>query len=188
MAGFTPDAIRAALPGVLNMALAGSMELGETADIGSNILSQFALDAGEMDRVSDVLTGTFTRTNTTLSSLGETMKVVGPVAAGLGISTEEAAAMTGTLARVGIRGSEAGTAMRRSLSRLASPTTAAKRHSKSWEWKLPTRAEKCDVRSIFFSIYKTRFPLWRGGSGFIFQRYRRRRGFYESPVFGQRRR
>ncbi len=109
------------------MALAGSMELGETADIGSNILSQFALDAGEMDRVSDVLTGTFTRTNTTLSSLGETMKVVGPVAAGLGISPEEAAAMTGTLARVGIRGSEAGTAMRRSLSRLASPTTAAKK-------------------------------------------------------------
>ncbi|MBZ7263994.1 phage tail tape measure protein [Klebsiella oxytoca] len=127
MAGFTPDAIRDALPGVLNMALAGSMELGETADIGSNILSQFTLDAGEMDRVSDVLTGTFTRTNTTLSSLGETMKVVGPVAAGLGISLEEAAAMTGTLARVGIRGSEAGTAMRRSLSRLASPTTAAKR-------------------------------------------------------------
>ncbi|MBN0719908.1 phage tail tape measure protein, partial [Pseudomonas aeruginosa] len=58
---------------------------------------------------------------------GETMKVVGPVAAGLGISLEEAAAMTGTLARVGIRGSEAGTAMRRSLSRLASPTTAAKK-------------------------------------------------------------
>ena len=127
MAGFTPDAIRAALPGVLNMALAGSMELGETADIGSNILSQFSLDAGEMDRVSDVLTGTFTRTNTTLSSLGETMKVVGPVAAGLGINLEEAAAMTGTLARVGIRGSEAGTAMRRALSRLASPTTAAKK-------------------------------------------------------------
>ena len=61
----------------------------ETADIGSNILSQFALDAGEMDRVSDVLTGTFTRTNTTLSSLGETMKVVGPVAAGLGISRKK---------------------------------------------------------------------------------------------------
>lgn len=158
MAGFTPDAIRAALPGVLNMALAGSMELGETADIGSNILSQFALDAGEMDRVSDVLTGTFTRTNTTLSSLGETMKVVGPVAAGLGISLEEAAAMTGTLARVGIRGSEAGTAMRRSLSRLASLLRQPKRHSKSWEWKLPTRAEKCDVRSIFFSIYKNAFP------------------------------
>lgn len=127
MAGFTPDAIRDALPGVLNMALAGGMDLGASADIGSNILSQFSLDAGEMDRVSDVLTGTFTRTNTTLSSLGETMKVVGPVAAGLGINLEEAAAMTGTLARVGIRGSEAGTAMRRSLSRLASPTTAAKK-------------------------------------------------------------
>lgn len=188
MAGFTPDAIRAALPGVLNMALAGSMELGETADIGSNILSQFALDAGEMDRVSDVLTGTFTRTNTTLSSLGETMKVVGPVAAGLGISPEEAAAMTGTLARVGIRGSEAGTAMRRSLSRLASLLRQPKRHSKSWEWKLPTRAENATSVRYSSRSTKTRFPLWRGGSGFIFQRYRRRRGFYESPVFGQRRR
>lgn len=35
MAGFTPQAIQAALPGVLNMALAGGVELGETADIGA---------------------------------------------------------------------------------------------------------------------------------------------------------
>ncbi|MBL1905045.1 phage tail tape measure protein, partial [Klebsiella pneumoniae] len=44
MAGFTPEAIQAALPGVLNMALAGGMDLGESADISSNILSQFRLD------------------------------------------------------------------------------------------------------------------------------------------------
>jgi TP901 family phage tail tape measure protein len=43
MAGFTPQSIQAALPGVLNMALAGGMDLGESADIGSNILSQFTL-------------------------------------------------------------------------------------------------------------------------------------------------
>ncbi|EGG2298302.1 phage tail tape measure protein [Escherichia coli] len=125
MAGFTPQAIQAALPGVLNMALAGGVELGETADIGSNILTQFNLTADQMDRVGDTLTAAFTRTNTDLRALGETMKYTGPVAAKLGISLEEAAAMAGMLASNGLRGSDAGTAMRASLSRLASPPKAA---------------------------------------------------------------
>ncbi|EOB4762455.1 phage tail tape measure protein, partial [Escherichia coli] len=113
------------LPGVLNMALAGGVELGETADIGSNILTQFNLTADQMDRVGDTLTAAFTRTNTDLRALGETMKYTGPVAAKLGISLEEAAAMAGMLANNGLRGSDAGTAMRASLSRLASPPKAA---------------------------------------------------------------
>ncbi|WP_137593487.1 phage tail tape measure protein, partial [Escherichia coli] len=125
MAGFTPQAIQAALPGVLNMALAGGVELGETADIGSNILTQFNLTADQMDRVGDTLTAAFTRTNTDLRALGETMKYTGPVAAKLGISLEEAAAMAGMLANNGLRGSDDGTAMRASLSRLASPPKAA---------------------------------------------------------------
>ncbi|EMW79096.1 phage tail tape measure protein, TP901 family, core region [Escherichia coli P0304777.15] len=125
MAGFTPQAIQAALPGVLNMALAGGVELGETADIGSNILTQFNLTADQMDRVGDTLTAAFTRTNTDLRALGETMKYTGPVAAKLGISLEEATAMAGMLANNGLRGSDAGTAMRASLSRLASPPKAA---------------------------------------------------------------
>lgn len=125
MAGFTPQAIQAALPGVLNMALAGGVELGETADIGSNILTQFNLTADQMGRVGDTLTAAFTRTNTDLRALGETMKYTGPVAAKLGISLEEAAAMAGMLANNGLRGSDAGTAMRASLSRLASPPKAA---------------------------------------------------------------
>lgn len=125
MAGFTPQSIQAALPGVLNMALAGGVELGETADIGSNILTQFNLTADQMGRVGDTLTAAFTRTNTDLRALGETMKYTGPVAAKLGISLEEAAAMAGMLANNGLRGSDAGTAMRASLSRLASPPKAA---------------------------------------------------------------
>ena len=125
MAGFTPQAIQAALPGVLNMALAGGVELGETADIGSNILTQFNLTADQMDRVGDTLTAAFTRTNTDLRALGETMKYTGPVAAKLGISLEEAAAMAGMLANNGLSGSDAGPAMRASLSRIASPPKAA---------------------------------------------------------------
>ncbi|ECF3813544.1 phage tail tape measure protein, partial [Salmonella enterica subsp. enterica serovar Carmel] len=125
MAGFTPQAIQAALPGVLNMALAGGMDLGESADIGSNILSQFHLDPKEMDRVSDVLTAAFTRTNTDLTNIGEAMKYAGTGMAGLGVSVEQTTAMIGVMANVGLRGSIAGTGLQTTFSRLAAPTGKA---------------------------------------------------------------
>ncbi len=125
MAGFTPEAIQAALPGVLNMALAGGMELGESADIGSNVQTQFGMNPDQMDRISDTLTAAFTRTNTDLRQLGETMTYAGPVAAKLGIDLETAAGMAGMLANSGLRGSQAGTALRASLARLASPPKKA---------------------------------------------------------------
>lgn len=123
MAGFTPQAIQAALPGVLNMALAGGMDLGESADISSNILSQFRLDPKEMDRVSDVLTGAFTRTNTDLQNIGEAMKYAGTGLSSLGVSVEQTTAMIGVMANVGLRGSIAGTGLQAAFSRLAAPTT-----------------------------------------------------------------
>ncbi|HDP6554638.1 TPA: phage tail tape measure protein [Escherichia coli] len=125
MAGFTPQAIQAALPGVLNLATASGMDLGQTADISSNILTQFGLSADQMNRVGDTLAATFTRTNTDLRGLGETMKYTGPVADSLGLSLEQTAAMTGLLGSMGIRGSDAGTALRSSLSRLVNPPKAA---------------------------------------------------------------
>ncbi|MGR7180224.1 phage tail tape measure protein [Klebsiella aerogenes] len=125
MAGFTPEAIQAALPGVLNMALAGGMDLGESADISSNILSQFRLDPKEMDRVSDVLTAAFTRTNTDLTNIGEAMKYAGTGMAGLGVDVERTTAMIGVMANVGLRGSIAGTGLQTTFSRLAAPTTKA---------------------------------------------------------------
>lgn len=121
MAGFTPEAIKAALGGVLNMGLAGDMDLGEASDIGSNVLTQFQLKAEDMNRVSDVLTATFTRSNTDLRQLGETMTYAGPIAAQLGVSLESMAAMAGTMADNGIRGSMAGTSLRAGLSRMVAP-------------------------------------------------------------------
>lgn len=155
IAGFTPQSIQAALPGVLNMALAGGMDLGESADIGSNILSQFTLPAGEMDRVSDVLTAAFTRTNTDLRSLGDTMKYAGPVASKLGISLEEAAGMAGILANNGLRGSDAGTAMRSSLARLASPTAGAAKALKQLGVSVSDASGKMrPVETILLDLYK----------------------------------
>src|SRR5690606_4423918 len=111
--------------GLLDTAAAAQSELGVTADIVSNILSGFQLEARETTRVADVLTATFTSSNTTLEMLGDTMSYVAPVAAALGVSIEEVAAMTGRLGDVGIQGQRAGTALRAIFTRLAAPTGEA---------------------------------------------------------------
>ncbi|QVM87415.1 phage tail tape measure protein [Pseudomonas lalucatii] len=76
-------------------------------------------------RLGDVLVGTFTRSNTNLQMLGETMKYVAPVAAGVGQDIETVAAMAGKLGDAGIQGSMGGTALRAIISRLAEPPKMA---------------------------------------------------------------
>jgi TP901 family phage tail tape measure protein len=50
MAGFTPQAIRDAMPGMLSLAKAAGQDLASAADIGSNILTGFNLKADQMGR------------------------------------------------------------------------------------------------------------------------------------------
>lgn len=126
MAGFDANETIAAMPGMLDLAAAGSTDLGTTADIASDILSAFKLKAEEMGQVSDTLAKTFTTSNTSLEMLGETMKYVGPVAASVGMSLQDTSAMAGMLGNVGIKASQAGTVLRAALLRLSAPPKMAK--------------------------------------------------------------
>ena len=125
MAGYKTNEIVAAMPGLLDMAAAGQTDLATTADITSNILSAFGIEAAKTGDVADVLTKTFTSSNTSLESLGETMKYVGPVAKSAGWSLEETATAAGILGDAGIQGSQAGTALRQMLLRLIDPPKEA---------------------------------------------------------------
>jgi len=124
-AGFSANQQMAAMPSMLALARAGAVDLGTTADIASNILSGFGLDAAEMTRVADVMVATFTTANTDIPMLGDTMHYIAPVARAAGMSLEESAAMAGLLGNAGIQAGQAGTTLRAMLQRLAAPTTEA---------------------------------------------------------------
>ena len=126
MAGFDPKAIKAAMPGMLDLAAAGGAELAQTADIASNIMSGMGLQADQMGKLGDVLVGTFTRSNTNLQMLGETMKYAAPMARTYGVELEVAAAMAGKLGDAGLQGSMGGTALSTIMNRLATPPKAAR--------------------------------------------------------------
>ena len=125
MAGFKSNDILGAMPGVLNLAAAAQMDLGEAADITSNILTGFGKDVSELGQVNDVLVKAMTSANVDLTQLGEAMKYVGPVASSAGMDFENTAAAIALLGNAGIQGSMAGTSLRGAMTRLLKPSDDA---------------------------------------------------------------
>jgi TP901 family phage tail tape measure protein len=124
MSGFNTNQILAATPAILNLAIADNMELGESAEIVSNILNGFGMKAEEAGRASDILAQAAVATSTDVRTLGETMKFVAPAAASVGGTLEETAALAGVLGNAGIKASMAGTMLRSAYLRLAAPARA----------------------------------------------------------------
>lgn len=122
MAGFKTNDILKAMPGMLDLAAAGALDLGRAADISSNILSAFGIDAGKAGHVSDVLAKAAASANTNVEQLGEAMKYLAPAANSLGWTLEDSTAAVMALGDAGIQGSLAGQAFASSLVRLANPT------------------------------------------------------------------
>src|SRR5690606_25218620 len=129
-AGFSNQEILAGVDGVLSAAAASGLEMAEVADHVSNVLKGMGLEAGEAGRVADVLTLASSRTNSSIGSLGESMKNLSPVARQFGISLEEAVGMVALLQDVGLDASEAGTATATMLTKLTKPTTAVMKEMK----------------------------------------------------------
>lgn len=132
MAGFEASEAIQAIPAVLDLATASSMDLAQSADIASNVLSGFGLAAGDAAQVADVLAAASSRSNTSVAQLGGAMSTAAPIAAALDISLQDTAAAIGVMSDAGIQGERAGTALRGVLASLAGPTEQAKEALKQY--------------------------------------------------------
>ena len=126
MAGMDSATVIESLPGVLQLASAGALEVGEASEIAAQMMAGYGMKASEMGRANDILVATSTNALVNVQEMGEAFKVAGPVAHTLGVEAEETAAAIGLLGDLGWRGGEAGTALRRSMARLINPVGEAK--------------------------------------------------------------
>lgn len=122
MAGWDTDKMLSGLPGVMNLAAASGENLGTVSDIVTDSMTAFGMAADEAGHFADVLAQASSKSNTNVALMGETFKYVAPVAGALGYSAEDAAVAIGLMANSGIKGSQAGIALRQTLTRLAKPT------------------------------------------------------------------
>ena len=107
-AGFDTNEILQSIEGTLQLAQAGELDLARAADIASNVLSGFNLDAAQSGRVVDILAKASLSANTNVTQLGEALKFAAPTAVALGLSVEETIATIGQLSDAGIQGGLAG--------------------------------------------------------------------------------
>ena len=126
MAGWDASAMMDGIAGVMDLAAASGEDLATTSDIVTDALTAFGLQASDSAHFADVLAQASSKSNTNVGLMGETFKYVAPVAGALGYSIEDTAVAIGLMANSGIKGSQAGMALRSTITRLAKPVGEAK--------------------------------------------------------------
>lgn len=127
LAGFTALEVLQAIEPALILATVGMLDLGVAADIVSNIMAAFSVDAADTEDIVNGLAFTASRTNTSIQQLGQAMKFVGPVAGALGLDVKETSVALGILGNSGLQASLAGTSLRRVMSGLLNPSKEARK-------------------------------------------------------------
>jgi len=112
MAGWSAEQMLEGMPGVLSLAAAAGEDLATVSDIVTDSMTAFGLSAADTSRYADVLAATAANANTSVGVMGETFKYAAPVAGALGYSIEDVSTAIGLMANAGIKGSNAGTALR----------------------------------------------------------------------------
>lgn len=125
MAGWKTEDMLSGIDGIMSLSAADGLDLATTSDIVTDALTAFGLSASDSGHFADVLAKASSNANTNVSMLGESFKYAAPVAGALGYSAEDTAIALGLMANAGIKGSQGGTALRGSLTRLIKPTDDA---------------------------------------------------------------
>ena len=116
--GFTAKQITGVTEATLNLAQASGSDLARSAEVAGATLRGFGLDVSETGRVTDVMAKSFSSSALDMEAFAESMKMVAPIASSAGISLEKTSAMLAVLANNGIKGSMAGTMLRRIISEM----------------------------------------------------------------------
>ena len=126
MAGWKTEEMMGGIDGIMNLAAASGTDLAKTSDIVTDALTAMGYKAEDAGKLADVMASASSNANTNVEMMGETFKYVAPVAGSLGYSMEDTAVAIGLMANSGIKSSQAGTALRSSLSRMVKPTKQMK--------------------------------------------------------------
>lgn len=128
LAGWDANESVAALGPVLNLAAAGTLELGRTSDIVTDAMTALQISAEgytngvqNAEHFTNVLAATMSNSNTDVDQMGEAFKYVAPLAGALGYKSEDLALALGEMANVGVKASQAGTGLRQALKNLITP-------------------------------------------------------------------
>lgn len=125
MAGWKAEQMMSGLPAIMSLAAASGEDLAMVSDIVTDSLTAFGKDADYAQKYVDILAQVATNANTNVAMMGETFKYAAPLAGAMGFSVEDTAVAIGLMANAGIKGSQAGTTLRRMFQNMTGPIDIA---------------------------------------------------------------
>ena len=126
MAGWTAQENIDGLKGILDLASASGTDLALTSDIVTDAISAFGYTAADSALFADTMTAACTSANVSVETLGESYKYCGALAGTMGYELDQVTTALAVMGNNGIKGSQAGTALRSAISNLAAPTKQMK--------------------------------------------------------------
>jgi TP901 family phage tail tape measure protein len=126
----TADILGGGLSGALSLAAAGSLDVGEAAELASSALTQFKLKGSDLPHIADLMAAGAGKAQGSVHDLGEALNQSGLVAAQLGLTIEETTGGLAAFASAGLTGSDAGTSFK---TMLAAVTPNSKEAAKAME-------------------------------------------------------
>lgn len=122
LAGYDAKTSMAMLPTVLNLAAAGNMALATASDMVTDAQTALGLNLDQTRVMVDQMAKTASKSNTSVSQLGDAMLTIGGTAQYMAGGTTELTTVLGILADNGIKAGEGGTHLRNMLLKLVDPT------------------------------------------------------------------
>jgi TP901 family phage tail tape measure protein len=124
-AGMSAEQVSAAIPGVMDLAAAGGINLADAATITSNAINSFGLNAAEATGVANSFAAAANASSADVGDLAQGFQMAGAVFASNGQTVDDLNTSLAILSNNGIAGSDAGTSLKTMMMRLAAPTDKA---------------------------------------------------------------
>ncbi|TJX27081.1 phage tail tape measure protein, partial [Staphylococcus haemolyticus] len=123
--GFDAKQTMEAMPGVISAAEASGADMAQTATVMAGAINAFGLKASETTHVADLLATAANDSAADINYMGDALKYAGAPAKVLGATLEDTSAAIEVMSNTNLEASQAGTTLRASFIRLASPSKEA---------------------------------------------------------------
>lgn len=121
----TANILGGGLKGALDLAAAGTMDVGDAAEVAASAMQQFKLKGSDVPHIADLLAAGAGKAQGSVHDMGMALNQAGLVAAQMGLSVEDTVGTLTSFASAGLLGSDAGTSLKTAMLMLANPTEKA---------------------------------------------------------------
>ena len=123
--GFTARQSIEGVAAVVNLAAAAQTDMATSAEVASDLMTAFRLEATDLDRIVNSLAGSTLNSAQSFEDLIYSSRYAAPSFAAAGWSVENMATALAAMASEGIKGSQAGTTLRQVVTRMVKPVGEA---------------------------------------------------------------